>query len=151
MEVLELDQNKLDGKIPPSLCLIGDSLTDFLTLNHNKLSDRIPDCFGTSFPNLATMQLQDNSLTGGLPQTWSPTNALNSLMVSNNPDLGGKLPDSLFKMSDLRAVIAEGSGLKGSLPLELCTHVQSWRRIHPSDQQSTSTRLDFVFPTLSRL
>ena len=117
---LELNENKLDGTIPQSLCHIGDSLTEFLLLNHNKLSGRIPDCFGTSFPNLATMQLQDNSLTGGLPQTWSPTNALNSLMVSNNPDLGGKLPDSLFKMSDLRQVIAEGSGLKGSLPLELC-------------------------------
>ena len=89
LEWLDLATNKLDGTITQSLCLLGDSLTDFLKLNHNKLTGRIPDCFGTSFPNLATMQLQDNSLTGGLPQTWSPTNALNSLMVSNNPDLGG--------------------------------------------------------------
>ena len=66
------------------------------------------------------MQLQDNLLTGGLPQTWASDNALNSLMVSNNPTLRGELPGSLFEMSDLRDVVIEGSGLKGSLPLELC-------------------------------
>ena len=34
---LELDQNKLDGTIPQSLCLIGDSLTD-LSLADNDLT-----------------------------------------------------------------------------------------------------------------
>ena len=37
MVVLELNENKLDGTIPQSLCLIGDSLT-YLVLDLNDLT-----------------------------------------------------------------------------------------------------------------
>jgi hypothetical protein len=50
---------------------------------------------GTSGSPLKRLQLQGNSLTGTLPQTWSSLRRLACLQLHNNPGLCGDVPSGL--------------------------------------------------------
>ena len=81
------------------------------------------------------MLSHDNDLGGVLPSEWALP-SLVSIMLSNNPKLGGSLPVSLFIDSSnktesistpnfvLRSVIVEGTSIGGTLPAALCSAPQ---------------------------
>ena len=87
--------------------------------------------------HLKGLFLENNDLRGGLPASWNLT-SLATVVLSNNQNLGGTLPASLFLIGDdisshvnrgvggghvlyaLRAVVIEGARLSGTIPHEIC-------------------------------
>lgn len=51
--------------------------------------------YDSSGSPLRRLQLQGNSLTGSIPQTWSALQRLACLQLHNNPGLCGDVPDGL--------------------------------------------------------
>ena len=131
---LDLSTNGLRGSLPASLC--GLVSLQYLQLNRNHLDGTLPTCFGTSFPELQVMFLHDNRLGGRLPMAWNLPSLIN-IALSNNAELHGPLPPSLFsqqldsaKVSStpkhvLRVVVIEGTGISGAIPWkEVCNASQ---------------------------
>ena len=126
---LDLDTNYLRESLPASLCRLFD--LEYLYLYDNHLDGTLPTCFGTSFPKLQAMPLNDNYLHGYLPMIWNLPSLI-SIVLSNNAGLHGPLPPSLFSQQfvsttlsstpnhALRAVVIEGTGISGAIPLEVC-------------------------------
>ena len=130
---LELENNYFHGTVPAELCQA--SALQLLLLNDNILTGSIPSCLARSFPLLQVMLLHDNDLTGAVPSEWALP-SLVSIVLSNNPKLGGSLPTSLFTQiyfpnvtstlnnTALRVVVIEGTSVGGTLPTALCSATQ---------------------------
>ena len=67
LKVLSLFGNKFsDGMLLSILCLKG---LEFLDLSYNDLSMEIPTEIGNYLPNISTLALTNNRLTGGIPSS----------------------------------------------------------------------------------
>lgn len=60
------------------------------------------------------LELQDNKLTGDIPSQWY--GSLQAVVLSNNVHLRGTLPPSLFALTNLQAVVIEGTNVHGTTP-----------------------------------
>ena len=86
--------------------------------------------------------LSDNNLTGGVPAglfTGKPE--LRSVVLDDNPNLGGQLPSS-FDAAELTIVTAINCGLTGSLPQQLA-QLPVIRHVLLGDNQLDGTLEDF--------
>ena len=120
---VDLHGNRFAGVLPESLCE-GSQLLKQFTIQNNTFKGTIPACYGLAFPKLEQLFLQDNDFTGEIPSSWNLPK-LQSLIMSNNPSLSGKLPTSLFTQDaadgatvsgELRAVVLEGTQVSGTIP-----------------------------------
>ncbi|KAL7487586.1 hypothetical protein ACHAW6_013176 [Cyclotella cf. meneghiniana] len=113
LKFLYLYDNKLSGPIPGDLFCSGFNLAD-IRLNNNSLSGEIPNIRCT-MPELQLISLASNVLTGSIPSS------LGDLMprVREIHLFGNKLtstiPDSLLQPSNLTAVLLGNNALTGSL------------------------------------
>jgi Leucine-rich repeat (LRR) protein len=125
----EVQRNlRLSGSIPESMCNLTSLV--YIYMYDTSIGGTIPVCFGTSFPSLQALLLHNNRLQGDIPPKWQ-LESLGSIVLSNNKELSGTLPNSLFLQHSngqseantyhrLVAVIIEGTSISGSLPESVC-------------------------------
>ncbi|KAH9307879.1 hypothetical protein KI387_035790 [Taxus chinensis] len=81
LSYLNLEDNELEGTIPPNLDF-HTTLTN-IHLSYNRLSGRIPPRIGNLYA-LVELRLRDNQLSGSLPMSFGQLNSLTYLDVSKN-------------------------------------------------------------------
>ncbi|ESR55497.1 hypothetical protein CICLE_v10018961mg [Citrus x clementina] len=112
-KVFLVSNNKLSGKIPPSICSL--SSLQYLSLSDNNLSGTIPPCLGNFSTELITLHLKNNSLEGHIHDTFANASHLRSLDLNSNK-LEGPLPRSLAKCIKLEVVNVGKNMISDSFP-----------------------------------
>ena len=110
-----LDENNLNGSIPPELGNLSN--LGGLCLSYNQLSGSIPPELG----NLSKLRYFDmccNSLSGSIPPEVGNLGNLRGLNLAEN-QLSGIIPPELGNLSNLECLYMYSNQLSGSIPLEL--------------------------------
>ncbi|XP_027174177.1 receptor-like protein EIX1 [Coffea eugenioides] len=129
IEVLDLGENLLSGKIPD--CWMNWTVLGFISLSNNNLSGSIPMSIGY-LSTLLSLHLGNNNLSGGIPSSLDNCTELITIDVAGNK-LGGKLPTWLGpSLSKLRILILRSNKFHGEIPPELC-HLSSLRALDVSN------------------
>ncbi|CAO2822405.1 unnamed protein product [Amaranthus hypochondriacus] len=139
---LDLSKNDLSGDIPPEMGLF--SSLRYLNLSWNNLHSRIPPEIGylqnltvldlrdsalyglipgdlcDSSSSLSILQLDDNGLSGPIPDEIGNCASLHLLSLSHN-DLNGSIPSSMSMLKNLEILRLESNELSGEMPKELGT------------------------------
>jgi len=90
MSFINLSKNFLSGSIPSPLLNLPQ--LEFLYLNDNRLGSSIPTSFGMS-GRLKDVYLNNNDLSGPIPEVTDFTN-INELLLQEN-NLSGEMPDTI--------------------------------------------------------
>ncbi|PHT62202.1 putative leucine-rich repeat receptor-like protein kinase [Capsicum annuum] len=117
---LLLEQNKLTGKIPPTLGLV--QTLEVVRLDRNSLDGSIP----STLKNLtltSELFLSNNEFTGPLPNL-AGMNDLNYLDMSNNTFSSDDFPRWLSTLQSLTTLVMENTQLQGEIPPTLFSLVQ---------------------------
>jgi len=112
---LTLSRNSLKGSIPLSLLTL-PRLT-FLNLDDNELSGPIPNAFQIS-NNFLKLVLHHNKIEGELPTSLSNLRHLFHLDVSSN-SLSGQIPDVFGGMTEQQELNLDSNNLEGQIPSSL--------------------------------
>jgi protein brassinosteroid insensitive 1 len=115
--VLDLSSNTFSGSIPSSLCQDPDNGLRILYLQNNYLTGVIPDAF-SNCSKLESLDLSLNLINGSLPASLGELGNLRDLIMWQN-ELEGEIPSSLSNMHKLEHLILDYNGLAGSIPTEL--------------------------------
>ncbi|XP_059428611.1 receptor-like protein 47 [Corylus avellana] len=112
LQVLDLSNNSLSGKIPQ--CLIEKSVTlGVRNLKGNKLIGSIPNSFQDDC-NLQTLDLNGNLIGGPLPKSLANCTKLEVLNVGNNL-IEDVFPCYLKNLSMLRALVLRSNNFNGPI------------------------------------
>ena len=103
---LNLPGNGLSGTIPPVLGQLAS--LERLELGNNQLSGAIPTDLG-NLANLQWLSLGANRLSGSIPSQLGNLANLRRLFLDINPDLTGKIPQSLMQLSQLELLFIAGT------------------------------------------
>ncbi|MBA0803406.1 hypothetical protein Gohar_013616, partial [Gossypium harknessii] len=131
LSVVELSFNQLIGPIPgsfftsttlKSLNLSGNHLSGVIPLQGSRVNELL---VMSSYPQMESLDLSYNSLTGGLPSEIGNIAALKLLNLANN-DLSGQLPSELSKLSNLEYLDLSGNNFKGKIPDRLSTSLNGF-------------------------
>ncbi|KAF3793700.1 putative LRR receptor-like serine/threonine-protein kinase [Nymphaea thermarum] len=135
LEHLDLSENHITGRIPPSISGMGQRLdlsmnilsgsipqelgscTDLilLKLNANNLTGEIPLEIGNLVNLQELLDLSKNALNGSIPEQFQKLKMLEYLNLSHN-ELTGGVPSSLVEMKSLSVVDISYNDLEGPLP-----------------------------------
>ncbi|KAG6780904.1 hypothetical protein POTOM_013783 [Populus tomentosa] len=118
LSLLALDENRFHGSIPSSLG--NSSELTVLRLSDNLLSGNIPPNIGT-LSKLTDLRLYINQLSGFVPAelgNLSSLTKLTALRVDGNL-LGGKIPDEVVLLNQLRVIDLSSNQIFGELPAQL--------------------------------
>lgn len=110
--VLEVENNNLLGRIPPSLGQL--CFLQKLSLSFNPLGGCIPDAIG-SLSRLRELYLIDNQLTGNIPAALGRLSSLQVLRLDANL-LTGAIPVELGNLSSLQELWLDRNQLTGTIP-----------------------------------
>ncbi|RHN50290.1 putative non-specific serine/threonine protein kinase [Medicago truncatula] len=153
LKYLDLKENGLRSAIVPWVINVSKVLTN-LDLSYNEIESSILKSF-RNISQLQELQLNSNKLSGRLSdsiqQLCSPKNGFKYLDLSNNPFIGGPLPDfSCF--SSLEVLSLERSNVFGTFPKSL-VHLPSLARVYLSKNHLNSLDIidDASLPTLQFL
>lgn len=115
LQWLEFYYNRLSGTIPPEL----GNLQNLIELNvgRNQLSGTIPPELG-NIPTLAYLVLFNNRLTGNIPPELGNLTNLDWLDLQIN-QLTGPIPPELGKLTNLSEMFLHSNQLEGTIPPEL--------------------------------
>ncbi len=115
---LSLSKNDLTGNATgAAVGLAGLPQLQTLDLSYNDLTGGIPSAVG-GLSNLQTLNLNVNPLAGGIPTTLGNLSNLQHLRL-NNCDLSGNIPTTLGNLSNLQELDMYNNRLSGSLPSTL--------------------------------
>ena len=117
MEVLDLYDNELGGKIPGELGRLVNLKR--LVLLNNRLTGEIPVEL-SRLSNLMWLALDSNQLSGKIPPEIGKLSALTFLGLALNR-LTGPIPPEFGRLSNLEDLLLYGNGLSGEIPPELAT------------------------------
>ena len=113
LSYLDLFSNQLTGSIPAELGSLSNLRT--LALSSNQLTGPIPAELG-SLSNLRTLALSSNQLTGPIPAELGSLSNLTELFLFSN-QLTGSIPTELGSLSILdRLILNDNNNLTGPLP-----------------------------------
>ena len=115
LEMFWAQQNALTGPLPLTL----SPVTFQLFLDDNRLTGSIPETWGTSMPALEWVSLGGNSFNGTLPSTFGLLSNLHALAINNNL-LTGTIPTELGLPNSLQSLSIEGNSFVGSVEQSLC-------------------------------
>uniref|UniRef100_A0A7N1A3Z2 non-specific serine/threonine protein kinase n=1 Tax=Kalanchoe fedtschenkoi TaxID=63787 RepID=A0A7N1A3Z2_KALFE len=115
LESLDLSSNNISGSVPSGLCrnLSSNSLKE-LYLQNNLLTGKIPEPIG-SCSNLVSLDLSLNYLTGTIPASLASLSELRDLIIWFN-ELEGEIPDEVENMGSLENLILDFNYLAGTIP-----------------------------------
>ncbi|KAJ4702735.1 LRR receptor-like kinase family protein [Melia azedarach] len=122
LQKLFLSRNNLNGRIPSSICNLEE--LQILSLQSNKLSGEIPDCWYHS-QMFWGIDMSNNTLTGNIPSSFGSLRSLSVLMLRDN-DLHGEIPSALQNCTGLTSIDLGGNKLSGSLPLWMAENLSSF-------------------------
>ncbi|KAJ8764706.1 hypothetical protein K2173_007795 [Erythroxylum novogranatense] len=108
-----LSGNYLNGELSPLFCNLHSVL--FLDVSYNNLSGTIPQCLGNFSDSLLALSLANNSLKGGIPETFSKGSSLRLIDLSHNR-LEGRLPRSLTNCKMLEGLDLSENHFSDSFP-----------------------------------
>ena len=121
MVIFDVAKNKLDGKIPSSICNL--SSIEILHLFENNLSGVIPKCLGSLshlkrlFPKsclLRSFRINNNQLEGPIPQSLVNCKDLEVLDIGNNK-LNGTFPSWLGNLKNLQILVMHSNRFYGHI------------------------------------
>ncbi|XP_017985484.1 PREDICTED: probable inactive receptor kinase At5g10020 [Theobroma cacao] len=124
LSVVELSLNQLSGPIPgglftsttlKNLNLSGNHFTGPIPLQSSRVNELL---VMSSYPQMESLDLSNNSLTGGLPSEIGNIARLKLLSLADN-ELSGQLPSELSKLSNLEYLDLSGNNFKGKIPDKL--------------------------------
>ena len=115
VRILDLNENKLAGEIPPELGSLSDVRNLFLSAN--SLVGGIPPELG-SLSKLIWLRLSGNKLSGEIPPELGNLTNLQALGLSGN-QLSGEIPPGLAGMHSMRILSLQVNQLTGEIPSEL--------------------------------
>ncbi|KAL5737630.1 hypothetical protein ACOSP7_030391 [Xanthoceras sorbifolium] len=124
LEVLDLSNNALTGSIFQFLCYGMDEskTTLILSLENNSLSGEVPDCW-MNWQYLNVLNLGNNKFTSNLPPSMGNLIYLQSLTLRKN-NLSGVLPFVSLKNWErflrMKILKLRSNNFQGLLPVELC-------------------------------
>ncbi|MBA0771181.1 hypothetical protein Gotri_019691, partial [Gossypium trilobum] len=116
MEVLFIDKNLLTGEIPD--CWNQLERLTFLNLGNNNLTGKIPPSLGRT--GLDWLNLRNNSMFGELPSTLQNLTNLSILDLSEN-HFSGNIPTWIGdKLSTLMILSLRSNNFDGQIPHKIC-------------------------------
>ncbi|CAI9116117.1 OLC1v1017186C1 [Oldenlandia corymbosa var. corymbosa] len=148
LEVLDLSNNFLQGKIPLSLRQNHTSLAQLVLSNSNFLGQNVPSF--TNMSNLAYLLLQNvgfsgyisntmmnlpvlkvldiswNSISGEIPNWFDTFPNLGIILLSRN-QFHGNIPSSMCRMQNLNVLDISANYIIGSIPSCL-SNITSWKK-----------------------
>uniref|UniRef100_A0A7I4FK56 non-specific serine/threonine protein kinase n=1 Tax=Physcomitrium patens TaxID=3218 RepID=A0A7I4FK56_PHYPA len=113
LDRVELTCNQLEGPLPLGLGV--NSNLGYLALGNNKLSGNLSRLMFSNLPNLESLNLSSNNLTGEIPTTVSSCTKLFSLDLSFNR-ISGSIPASLGNLTKLFELRLKGNKISGMNP-----------------------------------
>ncbi|CAI9261447.1 unnamed protein product [Lactuca saligna] len=111
-----VSNNKLSGKIPPSICDLHS--LQLLDLSFNNISGSIPPCLEKLNSSLLVLNLRGNKLQGTIPNAFSNGSKLLMINLSEN-QLEGKIPRSLENCASLQILDLGNNRMEDMFPFWL--------------------------------
>ncbi|KDO39211.1 hypothetical protein CISIN_1g042366mg, partial [Citrus sinensis] len=144
-EVFLVSNNKLSGRIPPSICSL--SFLQYLSLSDNNLSGTIPPCLGNFSTELITLHLKNNSLEGHIHDTFANAivNVENNMTSDSFPCWLGSLP--VLKILVLRSNRFDGPLCNSNITFPF----QALRIIDLSHNEFTGFLPRRIFPSMEAM
>lgn len=125
LEKFDVSSNEISGEIPAGICrgTSSDVNLKVLYLQNNRLTGSIPDSL-SNCSELISLDLSFNSLTGVIPSSFRYLLKLQDLIIWMNL-LTGEIPEELMYIQDLENLILDFNYLTGSIPASLsnCTNL----------------------------
>ena len=113
---LRLDDNGLNGKLPPQIGKL--THLKYLSLRNNHLNGEIPSEI-SKLTHLKYLSLWNNLLDGDIPaEIWTLTE-LKVLNIGDNSELGGIIPPEVGNLTGLDTLIVNWGKVSGGLPEEI--------------------------------
>ena len=118
-----MSNNTLIGEIPSMIC--SASKLEILDISNNNLSGKIPQCLGNFSYSLSVMDLRTNNFNGTILDTFEKDNSLATIAINGN-HLEGKLPKSFVNCNYLEVLDLGNNKINDSFPywLEALSELQ---------------------------
>ncbi|XP_048424017.1 receptor-like protein EIX2 [Pyrus x bretschneideri] len=113
LEELLLDENHLNGTIPPSICNMQE--LKILSLRSNQFSGELPHAWNME-SIMVFLDVGQNNLSGNIPTSLGVLHSLEILKLNDN-NFDGEIPDALQNCSSLRSIDLGDNKLSGKIPL----------------------------------
>ena len=113
-----ISKNELTGEISPLICNL--IFLEVLDLSENNLSGKIPKCLGNFSNSLTILNLRRNNLHGPIPHTWTSGNKLRMIDMGDNK-LRGQVPKSIVNCVLLEDLDLGNNQINDSFPFWLAT------------------------------
>ncbi|KAF7834107.1 putative LRR receptor-like serine/threonine-protein kinase [Senna tora] len=107
-----LDSKGFSGTLSPSITKLKYLVT--LELQNNSLSGFLPD-YIANLTHLQYLNLADNNFNGSIPSKWGQLPTLKNLVLRGN-HLSGPIPDTIANLTGLSQVDLSSNALTGSIP-----------------------------------
>ncbi|KAG6714460.1 hypothetical protein I3842_05G203400 [Carya illinoinensis] len=111
---LDLSNNRFSGPVSFLCKLNSPTLLESLNLSNNTLSGGLPDCW-TYIPGLVVLNLANNNFSGNIPDSMGSLVSIQLLHLSNNGFIG-KIPTSLQNCSQLIIIDLGANNFSGMVP-----------------------------------
>ncbi|OEL36696.1 putative LRR receptor-like serine/threonine-protein kinase [Dichanthelium oligosanthes] len=118
LEHLNVGYNQLQGELGFLAALAICRELQFINLQMNSFTGRLPDYVGNLSRNLKVIDATGNKLVGGIPSTISNLSGLSSLILMNN-QLSQKIPASIMTMESLERIDISGNILAGPISTQI--------------------------------